>query len=165
MPAPLVADWSQVQAVAIALGSLRAAADRCKVSYDAVKQRAKREQWPIGDRAEVLRLEHTQAAIDSGSTAQSVVSPPVTVTAGQQIADHLRETGEKTRSALATALHRAAGAGAALPEREALAESQSLHNVAKAAALVHGWQQAGESGAGLLSLSGCAVQINVRTGE
>lgn len=71
MPAPLIADWPQVRQDAIALNSLKAAADAHRLPYRAVQVRAHREDWPVGNkrRGQPAR----KHAIDR-ATAQQIAS-------------------------------------------------------------------------------------------
>ena len=147
MPASLVADWSAVRATAIALNSLRAAADAHAVdgvTYAAICQRARREHWPVGNAARGARepTEQDQAferAKAAGSTSQAVVSRPVSTDTGDRLAAHIARHGRQTRASLATAFARAGKHGAKLPGRKALAESRHLTETARGAAIVHGW--------------------------
>lgn len=165
MPAPLLdaAGWLQVRQDAIASGSLRVAADIHHLPYDAVSRRACRDNWPVGDSrrgkpAAIAAVDASrQRAIAAGSTAQAIVSVPVRPDTNA-LSRYLAEMGEQTRAMLATALTHAAGQ--ARKTKHPLDRARNIHEVAKAAALIHGWQsEQGQAAGGLIGLS--AVQINI----
>lgn len=165
------ADWQVIRQDAIALNSLKAASDaHPEVTYDAVQQRAKREGWPVGNkRRGQPAKEHaidraSKAAIANGSTSVAVVRSEVVRTEpGDQLAKHLHDTGEATRASLAGALRRAASHAETLPPSQSLKQARSVHEVAKAAALVHSWQGSAAPQQGVLMLS--QVNISLTTGE
>lgn len=78
MPA-LSADWPEVKGTAIATGSLKQAAAHHGVSYDALKMRASREEWPVGRRVHKLAQDAKTIAREqiiraSGGAVTSVTS-------------------------------------------------------------------------------------------
>lgn len=98
MPAQ-VADWSQVKATAIALGNLLHAAEQHGISYESVRVRAHREQWPVGRRVHKLAQQaqdqaHKQIVLASRGTVTSVTST------AQALENTLREGANETRIGL-----------------------------------------------------------------
>jgi hypothetical protein len=145
MPVPILTreQWNAVQVSACALGSIKAAAVRHGVSYQAARKRAERDKWPVPGSPSLTRRvdahrEEAQAAgfeILSHGVTRSISSP------AEVVSDDLAETGRKTRHLLARGLLNAAGQ--ARRTKHPLARARQIRDVAAAAAQVHGWQQHG----------------------
>lgn len=98
MPSP-VADWSQVKATAISTGSLKEAATQHGISHDSVKQRAKRESWPVGYRIHKIARAAQEAA--NASIIQCSKGAVTHVTsAADAIANTLKEGANATKLGL-----------------------------------------------------------------
>jgi hypothetical protein len=132
MPA-LSADWEAVKTTAIALGSLKRAADEHGISYESVRMRASREGWPIGH-----RVQKQLRAAQSLAKAQIVQggSPVTAVTSSAAV---LASVGERTKAALAHSVLKGAEATKELDGHDVLASARNIKELAATGALLHGW--------------------------
>ena len=94
-----IADWPQVKATAIATGSLKAAAEAHGISHDSVKQRAKREEWPVGRRALKMAAE-AQAHANSQIIKASQGTVTRVTSASDALAATLAEGAKETKLGL-----------------------------------------------------------------
>lgn len=109
MPAQ-VADWPAVKATAIHCGSLKEAAKSHDVEYDAVRQRAKREEWPVGRRVHKLARQAQEAADAQIIRASSGTVTSVT-SAAQAAINTLAERQNETKMGLSGYVARMAKQG------------------------------------------------------
>ena len=140
---PMFADrshWDHVRATAIALGSLKEAAEVHGVTYASVKLQASNHKWGFRQTMGALR--------------KNTVHIP---TSGEVLSAHIRETGQMTRHMLAKALLH--GAGQAQKTKHPLAKSRNINELATAAAKVHGWDKEDNSGSIVVP-----IQVNVDIG-
>lgn len=100
MPPALLSDWSQVKATAIATGSLKEAADAHQISYEAVRMRASREQWPVGQRVVKIAREAQEQAEQAVALARGGNVTPVTK-AADAVAFALADRQKRTKLGLA----------------------------------------------------------------
>lgn len=129
MPAQ-VADWDQVKATAIATGSMIEAADRHGIKYEAVRQRACREQWPVGRRVfeqakQAQVLAHQAIVKQSGGTVTSVTS------AAEALEESLADGSRRTRIGLtryAARMAEQAAEGGNLEEAPLLKAVADIHS-------------------------------------
>lgn len=151
MPAQ-VADWSEVKATAIATGSLTEAAELHQVSYDAVKMRASREQWPVGRRVHKLAQQAQEAANTQIIRASKGAVTSVT-SAADAIAATLAEGAKQTKLGLTAYTARMAQQAAT----QGLLEEAPLY---KAVADIHGKMHPETTGD-----SGVTLQFFAITGQ
>ena len=156
MAQPLMshAEWEQVHTTAIALGSIRAAAQAHGIGEDACYQRARRDHWLVGskDRTEQAREERRMQAASHG--IEVVRRVRVSESAGAESLDsYIQANGHTTRAMLSQALVHASAQ--ARRTKHPLDRARQIKDVASAAAQVHGWDQGGD-----LTL----VQIDVGVG-
>ncbi len=140
MPAPCTSDWPAVKATAIARNSIKEAAELHSVSYEAAKQRASREAWPVGRRPakaaeQAKQVAHAQLVKVSPSAVASVTS------ASDAIATAIAQDGRNTKLDLAKAARKAAGTLRDLPGEAIVEKAQQMRHVASTAALLHGWEE------------------------
>jgi hypothetical protein len=135
-----IAHWPDVKATAIATGSLKDAAAAHSLPYSAVKMRASREQWPVGQRV------HKQAR-----EAQAAASQQITL-ASDAIANTLEKDGKAAKLAsmrlAKLTLEAAAERAEHDPERE-LARAGDAKAMLQTAAIAGNWQASSESGMSL----------------
>lgn len=140
MPPPSTDNWEAVKATAIALNSIKLAAEQHGVGYEAARQQASREKWPVGRRPAKAAKEAQQFA-----HAQLVKVSPRAVTSVTSTADALSnvlaEDSRETRISLSKAARQLAKKG----ETADLSEAGDVLQVGKLAALTHEWQQPGGS--------------------
>src|SRR5260370_38294239 len=76
MPQPIATQdqWNQVRDTAVACGSIKEAAAVHGVSYQAAKQRAKREAWPVARRLNKAKVQARAAASRSLEAATGCVT-------------------------------------------------------------------------------------------
>jgi len=152
MPA-LSADWEAVKATAIALGSIKEAAEAHGVSYGAARVQATREEWPVGRRV------HEQArAVQQQAREQVVRSSKGAVTSVTSAAEALqkahKERGLRTKTALIGAAMKASEYYAELEPELIAADAQNLKAVTSVADTLHGWTAKTQQG-------GAQVLVNV----
>jgi hypothetical protein len=149
MPPPLLADWEPIRATAVSTGSLRTAADRHGVSYDAVKQRAHREAWPVGRRIITAVRDAKQAADQQLATLnRSNRVTPVTTTDALTL-EHV-ENGHTSRLLASRLARQSLERSQPVPVESAA----DLHSVVKSLGLLHGWNDSSQQ-------PDVAIQINV----
>ena len=95
-PIRTAAEWAEVHATAVALGSIRAAAKAHGVSEDAAYQRARREKWLVGTPASVQAAREQR--IERAEAAGVTVSERVRATPGPDIL-HQQITGIRATNA------------------------------------------------------------------
>jgi hypothetical protein len=92
MPAAIHADWSQVRDTAVALQSIKLAAQEHGVPYEAARMRASREKWPVGQRlAKVItdaKQVHASAVAKANPNAVTSVTSTSDVLQKQLEAGH-----------------------------------------------------------------------------
>lgn len=133
-----VADWIAVKATAISTGSLKRAAELHGVTHDAVRMRASREKWPVGQRVhaqlkEAQRVVQNQIMAASGGTVTHVTS------AADAAIKERAENGEATRDNLMRYARRTSEHVAQLPPELALAEAANVKAVAGVAQIAGSW--------------------------
>lgn len=122
MPAALDVDYTQAKLIYAATGSLKQASDQTGISYDAVRQRAYREQWEVAIKQ-----------------AQEVVSQRVTTALGTA-RNTLEEQSKRAKSLHAKAAVTVAETLSEMDGQELLLSAQQMSHTAKHAALVFGWE-------------------------
>ncbi len=142
MPAPLLdaAGWERVESSAVALQSLRAAADAHGLPYMAVLQRAHREHWPVGKEAEARRKARRDNVLaEAAANGRTIVSSPVmrTERASDVLDWVIHEQGRQTRAMLSQGLLHAAGQ--ARKTKHPLRLARDIKAVTDAASTLHGW--------------------------
>lgn len=140
-------EWSDVRTTAVALNSLKLAADQHRVSYDATKQRAVREKWPVGLRlSRAIRRakdERDAAVVKKRSKALSL---SVTSTS-DAIAKQLAEENIRTKAGFSRAAVRVAEHASKAKVPKLLQNSKSYRDLAAIAGQVHGWENKAPQGA------------------
>src|SRR5882724_6152636 len=103
MPQPIATQdqWNQVRDTAVACGSIKEAAGVHGVSYQAAKQRAKREAWPVARRLHKAIVQARAAASRSLEAATGRVTS-VTSTPGALVSI-MAEHEQKTKLSLSKA--------------------------------------------------------------
>jgi len=150
MPPPLLTDWEPVRATAIATGSLKEAAIQHGVKHGSVRQRARRENWPVGTRpAKAAREAKLQADLLAhrarAAAAQSAThSAPVQVvthvtTASAAIEESFISSGKRGRIALGLASAKAAEHLADQDAETIVGRSRALKDIADVSAKTGGW--------------------------
>jgi hypothetical protein len=138
MPAALTVDWSAVKATAVALNSIKRAAEQHGVTYEAARVRACRETWPVGRRP--AKAVQQAKAVEQ---AQLVKVTPEAVTSVTSTADALStalaEDSNATKTGFSRMARRVAEAAAGYQAPKALKNSRALRDVATIAGQVHGW--------------------------
>jgi hypothetical protein len=138
MPAALTVDWPAVKATAIALNSIKIAAERHGVTYEAARMRASRESWLVGRRP-------AKAAAEAKAVVQAQLEKvsPGAVTSVTSTADALATTladeNQRTRAGFSRAAVKVAEKAAKMDPEEILERARSLKDVAHVAGQVHGW--------------------------
>lgn len=150
MPVAIVDDWGKVRDLAASLGSIKDACVQLGVNYDAARQRAKRDNWPVGRRLDKLvtsaQTEKTRQIV--AKNGQNAVVTSVTSTA-DHLASRVVTNCTKAREFLSRAAVKGAKAFANLPG-EALTDarkSQAFRNVTGATAQIGGWDEGKDQGA------------------
>lgn len=134
MPAP-IADWSQVKATAIGTGSLKDAAQHHQVSYKAVKMRASREKWPVGQRVHKMAREAQDLA--NHAIVQCSQGRVTSVTsAAEALESTLKQRQNHTKLGLSLFAARAARVASKLPQDKLLARAGEVKAVADIASKV-----------------------------
>lgn len=97
MPAAITADWEAVRDTAVALQSIKLAAEKHEVPYEAARMRASREAWPVG-----RRLAKALAAAKQAHSKAIVAANPKAVASVTSTSDALISTlaDRKDKSAL-----------------------------------------------------------------
>jgi hypothetical protein len=153
MPAPSTTDWPAVKATAIARNSIKEAAALHNVPYDAAKQRACREKWPVGRRLgkavqEAKSLEQAQLVKVNPSAVTSVTST------ADALVTALAEDNRETRMSLSSATRKAARSLQGMPGGDIVNGARKLKDVVSSAGIIHGWNESGnDQGADMLILS------------
>lgn len=154
MAAPL--DWDafggidSVRQLCVSVGP-REAARRLGMSNanaGALRQRCAREGWMDAVRSPKVN-----------PLVKPVDVTAVTKTGAEAHESFLRDHSERSKAALAASVTKGAEEASKLDGMMVLGLSQSLHNLAKTAQVVHGWQAAGQSGPNIL------IQFLGGTGE
>ena len=139
--------WDAIRAAAVATGSIRSAAERAGVSYDAARKRAERENWMTP-----ARLDKARAAVDEQVVAQTQVRQigtskkshsvaPVAkreLSAAQLLEAHMATSAATFKSKSAAALANAATHAAGLDGMLALASAGAIKAVVDAGCKLHG---------------------------
>lgn len=147
MPA-LSADWPEVKATAIAIGNLKDAAAKHGVSYEATRQRAAREKWPVGQRVHTL-------AREAKAASHAVILKTANVTRVTSASEALGDTVTDNQSRYTTAMsHVLADKAEAYKAAPLLAKPRDLNDLASAGAKVFATGGSGEGGT-------VAIQINI----
>jgi len=137
MPKPLLINWNDALAYYHATGSLKAVADRFKVSHDAVRQYSRRHGWPTLGGARTHERK-AQKAREEGAVIRQ--SPEVVNTnAGELVGEVLKEQGGRFRLSLARSLEKAAGEIEEAPD--ALEHSRRMVDLVTAGKAVFGFDQ------------------------
>lgn len=126
---PQVAHWPDVKATAIATGSLREAAEAHGISHDAVRQRACREEWPVGQRVHKM----LQAAQEQANTQMSRASKGAVThvtSAADALQSVLAENKRRSQVALSSYVAKTSEHADTLSGEEALAQAPSVKAVA-----------------------------------
>ncbi len=138
-------NWPDVKATTIATGSMQQAAEQHGVSYEAVRQRASREKWPVGRRVH----QQAQAAREAANT-QMIRASQGRVTSVTSAADALSnvllEDGNATKLAGMRYARRTIEAAAKLAEDEPLKALVSAGDVKaslQSAAIAGNWASSG----------------------
>lgn len=142
MPRPLLINWKDALAYYHATGSLKAVAEKFKVSHAAVRQYSRRHGWPTLGGARTLekkaeRAREQGAAIQSASDGRQQL---VNTTPGELVSDALREQGGAFRAAMARSLSKAAQEIEEAPL--ALEHSRRMVDLVTAGKTVFGFDQA-----------------------
>jgi len=147
MPQPIATQdqWNQVRDTAVACGSIKEAAGVHGVSYQAAKQRAKREAWPVARRLHKAIVQARAAASRSLEAATGRVTS-VTSTPGALVSI-MAEHEQKTKLSLSKASMNMAQQAEEAP----LEQAPNLHKVAQTAGLVHHWE--GRKDPGILNVA------------
>lgn len=160
MPAPCTTDWPAVRATAIALNSIKEAAELHKVSYDAAKMRASREAWPVGRRP----AKAVQSA-EEVNQAQLAKINPKSVTSVTSTADALTSVlvndERETRMSLSKATRKAARAVEGLPGVQVFGKARSLKDLVSSAAQLHGWGERGGEGGPDINILSIGGNVNL----
>jgi len=129
-----------VKDTAISTGSLKEAARIHNVSYNAVKQKAYREKWPVGPRA--LKLAEAAVAHANDQVRKSIrraegrnIIPKTTSTA---LAEIIVEKHGEYRLDMATTVASAAKHASTLPPSVQLKEARKLDSLASAGGKIFG---------------------------
>jgi hypothetical protein len=155
MPQPIVPihQWEQVRDTAVACGSIKRAAEQHSVSYVAARQRARREQWPVGRRLNTA-IELAKTAARKSTEAEQGRVTPVT-SASDALVNILAEDERETKLSISRSARQLAAQG----ETASLDEARRVHDVAKTAALVHRWDA--QQHPNILNVAILANQIEV----
>lgn len=152
MPAAVHADWSQVRDTAVALNSIRDAAAQHGVPYDAAKQRAKRESWPVGRRiATVLATAKASHAVAVAKANPSAVTSVTSTT--DALVNQLATDSQATKIAFSTATRKVAEKVAAMKPSINKDRAQAIKHWAGVAESVHGWNEKAKPEGGLVSVT------------
>ena len=145
MPQPIATQeqWSQVRDTAVACGSIKEAAAVHGISYNAAKQRARREKWPVARRLQKLiaTREQAQQQLVTRNNATTSLSPHVTSTS-DALVTLLSEHEHKTKLSLSKATMNMAQQAETAP----LEQAPNLHKVAQTAGIVHQWKDRKDPG-------------------
>lgn len=123
MPAALDVDYSQAKLIYASTGSYKVASEQTGISYDAIRQRACREEWPV-----------------QVQKATELVSHRVTEALGMARLS-MEERSQKVRDKHATVAERAADELANMDGQELLLMADTALKYAKHGQAVFGWQQ------------------------
>jgi molybdenum-dependent DNA-binding transcriptional regulator ModE len=135
MPQPIATQdqWNQVRDTAVACGSIKEAAAVHGVSYQAAKQRAKREAWPVARR---LNRAIVQARLAASRSLEAATGRVTSVTSTPDaLVSIMAEHEQKTKLSLSKASMNMAQQAETAP----LEQAPDVHSVAKTAAIVHRW--------------------------
>lgn len=151
MPPPIATreQWRAVQDTAVALDSLEAAARQHAINPATVRQRAKRESWPVATRlapaiaaAQAAQIKHLA---DRRSRERPDLPPamshPVTVTSA--VTQDQADTGARTKAVIARKL---LSSVTAFADKLPPDQMQSLKAAAQAGAVLHGWGDQAKAG-------------------
>lgn len=155
MPPPLIADWEPVKTTAISTGSLKIASERHNISYDAVRQQASREQWPVA-----TRIKKNLAKAKAAAQAAIVIRQPDAVTvvtnASDAMANQLADDSKATRIGFSKAARKVAESLPNKSETDLLNKDiakSAKHWAGVAATAQPGWEQEKKADGGLVSVA------------
>lgn len=168
MPAHPVADWPEVKATAIATGSFEEAAKLHGIAPATVRQRARREAWPVGPRlhqaaADAVAL--SRAAIVATQEQRGIVTnvtngQKVSITAADALAAANADHSRRGRAALLRYGARSAEHLADLDPAEAVLLAPQAASVSKVLATAGDWAAPASGSISINLLSAVSVSID-----
>jgi hypothetical protein len=161
MPPPCTDDWNAVKNTAVALNSIKDAADLHNVPYKAAKMRASREKWPVGHRTAKAIANAVQVNREQLAKANPLSVTAVTTTSDALISK-LKEHGESTKINLAKVAKNASEVLLKKKDNALLKQHQAFKNFVSGSGQLHDWGTSSQGGSiNLNILTGqAAVQIN-----
>lgn len=133
MPGPCIDDWSAVRDTAVARQSITEAAKIHGVSPEAARQRARRENWPVGRRP-AKALAQAKAV---HSAAIAVTGGVTSVTTSDALASVMAEDERQTKLMASKAVTRRV---TRLADTDDPADAQDLHTLVRSGAILYKWQ-------------------------
>lgn len=155
MPPACTDDWNAVKNTAVALNSIKEAADLHNVPYKAAKMRASREKWPVGHRtakaiANAVQVNRDQLAKTNPSSVTAVT------TTSDALLSKLKETGESTKINLAKVAKHASEVLLKKKGNALLKQHQAFKNFVSGSGQLHDWGT---------SSAGGSINLNILTGQ
>jgi formiminotetrahydrofolate cyclodeaminase len=140
MPPPCTDDWNAVKNTAVALNSIKEAAELHNVPYEAARMRASREKWPVGHRtakaiANAVQVNRKQIAKANPNAVTAVT------TTSDALISRLKEHGENTKQNLAEVAENASKVLLKKKGNALLKQHQAFKNFVSGSGQLHGWDE------------------------
>ena len=150
MPAPISADWPAIRDTAVALQSIKLAAEKHGVPYPAARTRASREAWPVGRRIS-LALSTAKAAHAQAIQKANPKAVTSATSTSDALVEALSEDNMETRISLSRGIRKAAETIGKYKGTTILSNARKVKDIVSSAAQVHGWEA--KQGTGAVTLN------------